>query len=394
MRPGLGTRLANHLHNSSALFVIRSVDLSSIAAPVIAQTGRVGVLSLRDALALGPAVWDQLRADSGTDSPFTSWAWHRAWAEAASTGELGLCQVVVLRSATGQVEALFPFRIYRDRFRRVPVTAVGWAIGDLGCPDHLELLASPEADLDQLAAALDGVTWKVIRLGNVAETAPSIERFAAACERQGWWVQRNPLWRCPYLELPATWEAYLSKLSASRRQTIRWTERKLRQEHDVVVTEYGEARIGEGWRHLERLHTQRWGGGGVLRDAATARLHRCFASALASAGQLWLVTLDLDGAPAAAWYGFPFGDTVYHYQGGWDPVWQRRGVGMVLTGLMIRRAIERGYRRFDFLRGDEPYKATWTSTARMSRELVIIRDGWRGAVLRGLDWIARRRPGT
>jgi CelD/BcsL family acetyltransferase involved in cellulose biosynthesis len=356
------------------------------------QTGRLDVVPMRDALALGPAVWDAVRAESGATSPFMSWAWHRAWAEAALRVGLASCRVVVLRSAAGQVEALFPFRCSRDRFRRVPVRAVGWAIGDLGCPDHLDLLASPEADLDRLAAALDGVPWEVIRLGNVAETAPSIERFVAACERRGWTVHRNPLWRCPYLELPETWEAYLSTLSASRRQTIRWSERKLRQQHAVVVREYGEAQIAEGWRHLERLHAQRWGEAGVLQDPATARLHRCFAAALASGGQLWLVTLDLDGAPAAAWYGFSFGDTVYYYQGGWDPMWQRHGIGMVLTGLMIRRAIERGYRRFDFLRGEEPYKATWTSTARQCREIVILRAGWRGAVLGGLDWIARRRP--
>src|SRR5712691_1556865 len=170
-----------------------------------------------------------------------SWAWHRAWAEAASSRGLRAGRVVVLRSATGRVEALFPFRSYRDRFRRVPVNAVGWAIGDLGCPDHLELLASPQADLDQLVATLDGVTWEVIRLANIAETAPIIERFAAACERRGWTVQRNPLWLCPYLELPDSWEAYLAKLSASRRQTIRWSERKLRQQHAVVVTEYDAA---------------------------------------------------------------------------------------------------------------------------------------------------------
>jgi len=345
-------------------------------------------LPLADALEFGPRVWNDLLARSQAHSPFMSWAWHCAWAEAVTRGDLDACQAIVLRSAAGDVEALFPFRCHRARFRHAPVTGVGWAIGDLGCPDHLELLASPEADLDLLVAALDGVPWEVICLENVAETAPNIERFAAACERRGWTVQRNALWRCPYLELPESWEAYLSKLSASRRQTIRWSERKLRQQHAVVVTEYGAARLEEGWRHLERLHARRWGDGGVLREPATARLHRCFAAALASQGQLWLVTLDLDGTPAAAWYGFACGDTVYYYQGGWDPVWQRQGIGMVLAGLMIRRAIERGYQRFDFLRGEEPYKATWTSTARLCREVVIIRAGWRGAVLRGLDWIA------
>jgi CelD/BcsL family acetyltransferase involved in cellulose biosynthesis len=50
-------------------------------------------------------------------------------------------------------------------------------------------------------------------------------------------------------------------------------------------------------------------------------------------------------------------------------------VGTVLVGLMIRRAIERGYRRFDFLRGEEPHKWHWTRTARPCSEVVVFRPG-------------------
>jgi len=40
---------------------------------------------------------------------------------------------------------------------------------------------------------------------------------------------------------------------------------------------------------------------------------------MAEQQRLWLTTLDLDGRPVAAWYGFASGDTVYFYQGGRDP---------------------------------------------------------------------------
>jgi CelD/BcsL family acetyltransferase involved in cellulose biosynthesis len=193
------------------------------------------------------------------------------------------------------------------------------------------------------------------------------------------------------LELPGTWEALLSGLGPSRRRNIRRYERQLREQHDVVLTEYGQARLEEGWHHLQRLHGRRWGGEGVFRESVMERLHRCFGAWLAERGQLWLVTLDLDGAPAAAWYGFSLGDTHHAYQMGWDTRYERQSVGTVLMGLMIRRAIECGYRKFDFLRGEEAYKIVWTGTARTCFEVVVTRAGWRGAVLRGLDWIARRQ---
>lgn len=362
-------------------------------AMATARSSAVARVPLADAWDLGPDVWDQLLTRSGSGSPFLTWAWHRAWADAVPATEVDACQAIVLRCATGDVEALFPFRVRRNRFWGVPVTGLGWAFGDLGCPDHLELLTSPEADLDPLVGALENVPWVVIRLGNVAEAAINVERFCAACERRGWTVRRRFLGRCPYLELPPSWEAYLSSLSSHARHAIRRKERKLFREYAVGLTDYGQGRLEEGLYHLRRLHAVRWGGGGAFRDPAMERLHRHFAASLADRGQLWLVTLDVDGAPAAVWYGFSLGDTVYHYQSGRDLRWERDRVGTVLMGLMIRRAIERGYRRLDFLRGEEPYKAEWTQTAHGRYEVVVFRAGWRGAALRGLDGMARQLLG-
>ena len=344
---------------------------------------------LADALILGPEVWDQVLSRSGAASPFLTWAWHRACAEALPADAAANCRAVVLRGATGDVEAVFPFRVQRAHPWGVPVTELGWAFGDLGSPDHLDLLASPKADLDALVGALDRLPWGVIRLANLAEDGSNVDRFCEACDRHGWTVRRRPIRRCPYLELPESWDAYLSSLSSHGRHAIRRKERKLRREHHVALTDYGQERIEEGLRHLERLHAQRWDGGGALSDPVIQRLHSRFAASLAERGQLWLVSLDLDGSPAAAWYGFTSGDTVYHYQSGRDPRWERDRVGTVLVSLMIRQAIERGYRRLDFLRGDEAYKREWTQTARQAYEIVVFRGGWHGSALRALESLAR-----
>src|SRR5258708_33161348 len=84
---------------------------------------------------------------------------------------------------------------------------------------------------------------------------------------------------------------------------------------------------------------------------------------MARRGRLWLTTLDLDGQPAAAWYGFSSPDTVYFYQSGRAPQWEDASVGLVLMGMMIRRAIERGYRRLDFPRGPGADQPAWAGRA-------------------------------
>jgi CelD/BcsL family acetyltransferase involved in cellulose biosynthesis len=82
---------------------------------------------------------------------------------------------------------------------------------------------------------------------------------------------------------------------------------------------------------------------------------------------------------------------VYFYQSGREPTLERESVGEVLMAIMIRRAIERGYRRFDFLRGDEPYKRHWANAARTMERLIVFRSNVRGRCLRIVDWGRRVR---
>jgi len=372
--------------------------LSSSLAGTVAEprytTGRIAArVPLVEALGRDPAVWEQLRERSGAASPFAGWAWHRAWADSASREELEASCCIVLRDANGDAAALLPVAVGTVTFRRQSVAGLRWAVGDVGCPDHLDVLADRSADLEDALPALLALPWEIAILSNLTPGAPNAVRLAAALARAGCAIRWNAGYRCPYLELPSTWEAYLSSVSANRRQVLRRRERNLERDHVVALTDYDSDRFVDGWRHLVALHEQRWatGGGGTFSDPRVERLHRAFAEELARRGQLWLTTLDLDGAPAAAWYGFADRETVYFYQSGRDTRWEDKSVGVALMVKMIRRAIERGYRRFDFLRGNEAYKREWTISEAVTQELVAFRPGWRGRWLRGLDWAGRVR---
>jgi CelD/BcsL family acetyltransferase involved in cellulose biosynthesis len=266
-----------------------------------------------------------------------------------------------------------------------------WAIGNVGCPDHLDVPATFDIELEAAVPLLEELPWQLIVLSGVADDAPNVARLIEAFARRGYPVRRTQLDSCPYIDLPNSWDEYLSSLSKSRRQSIRWQERKLRREYAVTITDYAPDRLDEGWHRLRSLHESRWAGSGALGEARLDELLRCFSSELAARGELWLTTLDLNGAPAAAWHGFTCGDTVYFYQSGRDPQCRSTSVGLVLLGAMIRRAIERGFRRFDFLRGCDAYKSSWSSATRPIYEVVVFRPGLRGAWLRTLDTLARTR---
>ena len=348
-------------------------------------------LSLIDALARGSERWDAMLGSSASTSPFMRWAWHDAWAASASPEALQASFAILVGDPDAPVTGALPLGLRAVSFRRKRVTALTWAIGNIGCPDHLDFPLPPDAPLDDVIPLLEALPWDLIVFGGVADPAPNVTRLTEGFARRGFPVRRAPLDTCPWIALPDSWDTYLAGLSATRRQSIRRQERRLQREHTLTLTDYGVDRLDEGWRHLVSLHAARWGGPGVLGDPRLNCLLRRFSGELAASDELWLTTLDLDGQAVAAWHGFACGDTVYFYQSGRDPAYDSKSVGTTLMAAMIRRAIERGYRRFDLLRGDDAYKKDWGAVKRPIHEVVVFRPGWRGVWLRALDWVGRTR---
>ena len=63
--------------------------------------------------------------------------------------------------------------------------------------------------------------------------------------------------------------------------------------------------------------------------------------------------------------------TVYYYNAGVDPDARDLSPGVVMVAWYVKQAIERGARRLDFMRGNEPYKYAWGAVdERIDRLLV------------------------
>ena len=109
---------------------------------------------------------------------------------------------------------------------------------------------------------------------------------------------------------------------------------------------------------------------GCFASPRFTQFHREIAGRFLAAGRLRLTWLELDGRPLAAEYGFTGGKTVFYYQSGFEPELAGEQPGWLSLAVSLRQAIEEGYRGFDFLRGDEPYKASWRA---QQRPLVRVR---------------------
>jgi CelD/BcsL family acetyltransferase involved in cellulose biosynthesis len=147
-----------------------------------------------------------------------------------------------------------------------------------------------------------------------------------------------------------SWDELLRSWSPSLRQKARRESRRLELRTRPSDAETIERDLGL----LFRLHRARWRDEtGFTRHEA---FHRDFARLALERGWLRFWVAEIDGAPAAVWYGFRYAGAESYYQAGRDPAWDRYSVGFLLLLHSIRAALEDGAGEYRFLRGGEEYK--------------------------------------
>ncbi len=104
------------------------------------------------------------------------------------------------------------------------------------------------------------------------------------------------------------------------------------------------------------LHRKSRPGKARFMDERMEVFFRAAAGALMDRSWLRLWFLEAAGEPLAAYLTYEYAGTAGLYNSGFDPARAALSPGIVLLCHVITDAIERGFRRFDFLRGEESYK--------------------------------------
>jgi CelD/BcsL family acetyltransferase involved in cellulose biosynthesis len=164
---------------------------------------------------------------------------------------------------------------------------------------------------------------------------------------------------CPVLKLH---DRAPVQFSDGWRKKLDYDRRRLERTTRLRFERADSHNLDELFRALLRLHAARWqitGHSGVLADAHVRAFHAEVVSAMHASGTLRFYALRADDAIVACYYGFLTGGRAYYYLGGFDPAWERFGVGHQVVAHAIEEAAREGATEFDFLRGREPYKYRW-----------------------------------
>jgi CelD/BcsL family acetyltransferase involved in cellulose biosynthesis len=310
---------------------------------------------------------------------FRGWTWLAAWWRHYGEGhsERSLKVFAAFRDASNDPDGLLAI---------LPAYAEStWTQGRvlrlLGdgevCSDHLGVLVKGLDQRDAMTAIAREIagdqSWDLVEFSAIDESDAASQQLLEELAKCDFMVNRTPADRCWTIDLPPTWDDFLALQSKSHRKQVRQLERRVLaapQAEWRLVTSPNE--FGDAWSTLVDLHQRRrqsLGEPGCFASAAWASFHWDVAQQLLSQGALRLSTLRLDGQPIAAEYHFAGRDATWAYQGGVDPQRLADEPGQLSTICSIRRAIDEGHGRFDFLRGDEPYKAHWRAAPHQTYRL-------------------------
>jgi len=327
------------------------------------RTLSVSIIERAEEMASLETIWRRLQERCPGLTVFSTWEWCSTVARHYATA-VPLWLITVWDG--GEPVGLAPLAL-RNRNGLRTLVLLGTGLLDYPMADYQDFLAV-DGHEEQVVKAVCGALhrrqseWDLLWLQELPTFSRLRESLPNAARDFGWRVVLEPGSETYSLGLPASWDAFKTILSPNTRGALERKTRKLERDKDARFHRITEAdELEEAMEALFRLHVQRWravGKPGIFRTPRRRAFDRELAAAFLESGMLDLTLVTTSEGVAGARYSFEYQGVTYFYASGFLPgdEWSRYSLGFVMDGHSIRRAIEAGLYREDFLRGDGEYK--------------------------------------
>ncbi len=306
------------------------------------------------------AAWESLLADSPDHTICSHPEWLRSWQEAFCP-QAAIFLVLFIEEET-LLGAVAFYEERRGGFR------VWRFLGDgTTDSDGLDVLYAAEQRESVLARIGDWLVaqrsqWDLLELNTIPADSPTVPVLRRSMEVMGMASRET---RQPHLHvtLPQSYAEFEAGLSAKMRKRVRQARRLFTK---TTVRRVSDADLPESLEALFGLHTFSWSARdreGAFGEAGRRKFYQLLSRRLLQRGALNFWLLEEDGKPIAAHYGAGHATTHTFMQAGFDPTRSKDSPGVALQSFVMERLIAAGYKRFDFMAGDDAYKMRWGSTA-------------------------------
>ena len=292
--------------------------------------------------------WDNLRHCLKWGSIFVLPAWLKVWWEAF--GREGNLYLRTLR----QGEKIFGFApLLVDK-------GTASFVGSADVCDYLDFVITPGRERDFFKVLVDDLKKQGIKKLDLRPLRPDstvLAQFVSIAQNHGYEVVCRPEDVSLELDLPTTWNEYLAILKSKQRHEVR---RKLRRLWKAGSVEHRCVEVGQEVEDFLDIFLKLFS---LSKDEKASFMNdnresffRSLAKAMAEIGLLRLGILQLNKVPAAMTIGFDYNGSHYLYNSAYDPQFSYLSVGLLCKVLCLKESIEKGKKKWNFLKGGEPYK--------------------------------------
>lgn len=322
--------------------------------------------------------WNALLERSLTNTPFLRFGYLHQWWQTRGGGEWpasASLQIITAHDGS-KLTGIAPF--FLTIHEGAPTIML---LGSTEISDFLDILCEPECLVEFISGLLDfylsdtETGWQKLLLDNIPDSSATLEALRQGAAAQQLCFSSEELHPAPYIPLPGDWEAYLAGIEKKQRHEIR---RKMRRAEENApnlkwhVTQNEDQLQADSETFLQLMafdaEKKRF-----LTPAMRAQMLSSMRWAL-DENMLFLAFLDIDQQPAAAYYCFDYGNALWVYNSGFNPVFMEYSPGWVLLGYLLRWANENRRAVFDFMRGGEEYKYRFGAIKRSVMRVILHRN--------------------
>ena len=220
-------------------------------------------------------------------------------------------------------------------------------------------------------------------------TVPRWDRFflnwVLEDETVDWKLPRKPVSTEPFKTLPQSFALLLGEFKRKKRYNLRAMVQKVQESGGELLVSSDNCSHSIFLESLFSLHSKRSAERALESSFKGSRVEKLHRRLIEEKEGARFYGLQMNHRMIAVIYGFEFCKRFFYYQVAHDPDYADLSPGSVLLFFVIEDCCSRGVTEFNFLQGNESYKAIWTHESRVLYQIVLTRGTWRSFVLNGLQ---------
>ncbi|HEV2100049.1 MAG TPA: GNAT family N-acetyltransferase [Stellaceae bacterium] len=300
---------------------------------------------------------------------FLSWQWLADWLATHRT--IWFILAAKRRATDAEYAAFLPMRM-RTEFNKKHGFTNEISFAGSGFSDYAGILTEPQFEAEAAPAFAEylkrNLNWAEFKMENLTMSDQRRRLFIRAFDKIRF-VQNPISYKypeaptdhaiCPLVNLPGTWEEYLSNLGSSNRQKMRRLLKRIDSSNDYHITVSDSEAMDQNLAALLALWKVKWlPSKGEQKAEDIVNLNQWMLSRCAKNGTLFLPMFWHGDRLVAALATLVDRSkrSLLFFITGRDESYREMPAGYLLHAFSIRHAIAHGFTTYEFLKGNEPYK--------------------------------------